>query len=137
MVKTRRLVKEVFFSTLMTIVYIILYMYIIPFVFSRIFAYEEGFFISLTYVALACISTGLSIASRYVVKPLKIVLNVLSSIVTVMIVLFITNNGVFKTSLNLEKYTIYLQLDFSIVIYVLIVFLLTLAIVSAVTPSKS
>ncbi len=137
MVKINRLLKDIFFSALTLIVYTILFMYIVPLVFSRILGYEEEIFVSSTYIALASISIGLSIASKYVVKPLKIVFNVLISIISILIVFYVTNNGLFSHSVKFNEYTIRLQLDFSIIIYVLSIFLLTLAVISAILPRKS
>lgn len=136
MVKIKRLIIEVPYSVAITIVYLLLYMLVLPYVFSKILGYSEEFFLSLTYIVLALMNTGLSIASRYVVRPVKIVINLLSSVLSILILLYVTNNGVFEFRTSYETYTLIMSLDFSIVLYVIMIAILALSVISAITTSK-
>lgn len=136
MAKTKRILVEIIYSVAITIIYLSVYMFILPHVFSRIMGFSIEFFMSTTYVVLALLSTGLGIASRYVVKPVKIAVKLLSATISILILMYVTNNGVLEFKTSYGDRTLVLFFDFSIVLYVAMFATLALSIISAIITDK-
>lgn len=133
MVKAREVIFAVALTSIELLATLIIMLIVLPKLLSSFLNIPRETFVSPLYFSLVFLMAYIGVASRFVIKPLKIALKTLSTLLQVFLAMFILNYGLIKQQISHGENVFELTIDLKPIVYVILatIVLLNLATIAS------